>query len=83
MGSRIFWIKRRTSHTEIARINRFIQVSLTKSRNVRRVQFKERFTINKIQTKASNIVKPSFRELYDSKLSGLHAFDNMAIIHSV
>ena len=23
----------------------------------------------------------SFRELCDSKLSGLHAFDNMAIIH--
>ena len=26
-------------------------------------------------------VKLSFRELRDSKLSGLHAFDNMAIIH--
>ena len=25
--------------------------------------------------------KLSFRELCDSKLSGLHAFDNMAIIH--
>ena len=28
-------------------------------------------------------VKPSFRESCDSKLSGLHAFDNMAIIHWV
>ena len=26
-------------------------------------------------------VKLSFRELCDSNLSGLHAFDNMAIIH--
>ena len=26
-------------------------------------------------------VKLSFRELCDSKLSGLHPFDNMAIIH--
>ena len=28
-------------------------------------------------------VKLSFRELYDSKLSGLHPFDNVAIIHRV
>ena len=28
-------------------------------------------------------VKLSFRELCDSKLSGLHAFDNMTIIHQV
>ena len=28
-------------------------------------------------------VKLSLRELYDSKLSGLHAFDNMVIIHKV
>ena len=27
------------------------------------------------------VVKLSFRELCNSKLSGLHAFDNMAIIH--
>ena len=26
-------------------------------------------------------VKLSFRELWDSKLSGLHPFDNMPIIH--
>ena len=26
-------------------------------------------------------LKLSFRELCDSKLSGLHAFDNMAILH--
>ena len=28
-------------------------------------------------------VKQSVRELCDSKLSGLHAFENMAIIHEV
>ena len=28
-------------------------------------------------------IKLSFRELCDSKLSGLHPFDNMAIIHWV
>ena len=27
-------------------------------------------------------IKLSFREFHDSKLSGLHAFDNMAIIQS-
>ena len=27
------------------------------------------------------LTKLNFRELHDSKLSGLHAFDNMAIIH--
>ena len=29
------------------------------------------------------IAKLSFRELCDPKLSGLHSFDNMAIIHRV
>ena len=29
------------------------------------------------------IVKLSFRELCDSKLFGLHSFDNMAIVHCV
>ena len=29
------------------------------------------------------LVKLSFRELSDSKLSGLHAFDNMVIIHQI
>ena len=46
-----------TSHTEIARINWVIQVCLTQSKYDRRVWFKERFTINKIRTKASNICK--------------------------
>ena len=31
--------------------------------------------------RAGIFVKLSFRELRDSKLSGLHAFDNMTIIH--
>ena len=33
------------------------------------------------QQRPQIFVKLSFRELYDSKLSGLHPFDNMAIIH--
>ena len=35
----------------------------------------------KFEQKPQIFVKLSFRELCDSKLSGLHAFDNMAIIH--
>ena len=35
----------------------------------------------KFEQKPQIFVKLSFRELCDSKLSGLHTFDNMAIIH--
>ena len=35
----------------------------------------------KFERKPRICVKPSFRELCYSKLPGLHAFDNMAIIH--
>ena len=35
----------------------------------------------KFERRPRIFVKLSFRELCDSKLSGLHAFDNMAIIH--
>ena len=35
----------------------------------------------KFERRARIFVKLNFRELCDSKLSGLHAFDNMAIIH--
>ena len=35
----------------------------------------------KYKRKLRVFVKPSFRELYDSELSGLRAFDNMAKIH--
>ena len=35
----------------------------------------------KFERRPQIFVKLSFRELCDSKLSGLHAFDNMAIIH--
>ena len=37
----------------------------------------------KFERRPRRFVKLSFRELCDSKLSGLHAFDNMAIIHKV
>ena len=36
----------------------------------------------KIEQRPWIFAKPSFRELWNSKLSGLHAFDNMAITHS-
>ena len=35
----------------------------------------------KLEQRPQIFVKLSFRELCDSKLSGLHVFDNMAIIH--
>ena len=35
----------------------------------------------KFERRPRILVKLDFRELSDSKLSGLHAFDNMAIIH--
>ena len=35
----------------------------------------------KVEQRPQIIVKPSFRELCNSKLSSLHGFDNMAIIH--
>ena len=54
------------------------------SKNVRGMWFKGRFAFNKIVMKASNMFKSlSFRELCDSKLSGLHPFYYMTIIHWV
>ena len=35
----------------------------------------------KFERRPQIYVKLKFRELWDTKLSGLHAFDNMAIIH--
>ena len=35
----------------------------------------------KLEQRPQIFLKLSFRELCDSKLSGLHAFDNMVIIH--
>ena len=39
------------------------------------------FQSTKFERRPPIFVKLSFRELRDSKLSGLHAFDNMVIIH--
>ena len=39
------------------------------------------FDSTKPEQRAQIFVKLSFRELYDSKLSGLHLVDNMLIIH--
>ena len=64
MSTKILWDKRKiTSHGETARINWVIQVCLTQSKNVRRVWFKEIFTINKILTKVSNISKAKLLRL--------------------
>ena len=35
----------------------------------------------KLEQRSQIFVKLSFKELFDLKLSGLHPFDNMAIIH--
>ena len=35
----------------------------------------------KFERRSQIFVKLNFRELCDSKLSGVHAFDNMVIIH--
>ena len=35
----------------------------------------------KFEQRPQIFIKLSFRELWDLKLSGLHAFDNMAITH--
>ena len=37
--------------------------------------------LTKLEQRPRIFVKLSFRELCGSKLSGLHSFDNMAIIH--
>ena len=37
----------------------------------------------KFEQRPQIFVKLSVREFFDSKLSGLHAFDNMTIIHKV
>ena len=37
--------------------------------------------LTKFERKLQILVKLSFRELCDSKLSGLHPFDNMGKIH--
>ena len=37
----------------------------------------------KYEQRPQIFIKVSFREVCDSKLSGLHTFDNMAIIHLV
>ena len=73
-----------TPQGEIARINWIIQVCLTQIKNVRRVWFKESITHStKFEWEPQIFAKLSFRELCDSKLSGLHPFHNIAIIHWV
>ena len=43
--------------------------------------FRKDSQTTKSEQRPQIFVKLSFRELWDSKLSGLHPFDNMPIIH--
>ena len=57
-----------------------LEASITeKSRN--KSKFKESLQSTKFEQRHRIFAKLSFRELRDSNLSGLHAFDNMAIIN--
>ena len=49
-----------------------MSVGFDSGKDLQSIKFKQRPQI---------FVKLSFRELCDSKLSGLHPFDNMVIIH--
>ena len=60
------------SHPGLFHKEQECQESLIQGKNSQSIKFERRPQI---------FVKLSFRELCDSKLSGLHAFDNMAIIH--
>ena len=53
----LFGLKEDNLSQRIAWINWLILVCLTQSKKILRVWFKERFAINEIQTKASNIRK--------------------------
>ena len=68
-----------TIHRETARINCAIQACPRKTKNVRRVWFKEDSS-STFERTPRIFVKLNFRELCGSKLSDLHPFDNMAII---
>ena len=46
-----------------------------------RARMSGEFDSTKFYWRSQIFVKLSFRELCNSKLSGLHAFDNMALIH--
>ena len=60
----------------VAREN-LIYVRWNRIKNRLRVWFKERFS--KFKWRPRIFIKPSFRELCNSKLSSLHAFDHVAI----
>ena len=62
------------SHLGLSRIEQECQESLIRGKIHNQQKFEGRPQI---------FIKQSFRELCDSKLSGLHAFDNMAITRRV
>ena len=70
-----------TSHREIARINEPPSFVSLRARMSGQFDSRKDSQSRKFERRPQILVKLSFRELCDSKLSGLHAFDNMVIIH--
>ena len=77
-----FWIKGRSPITE--KLPESIESSRFVSHRARMSgEFDSRkdSQSSKFKQKSQIFIKLSFREFCDSKLSGLHAFDNIVIIH--
>ena len=75
-----FWIKRKYSLIE--KLQESIEsskfVSLRARMSGKFASRKELYP-NKVEQKPEILVKPSFRELWNSRFSGLHASENMTI----
>ena len=70
-----------TSHREIAKINESSRFVSHRGRMSGEFDSRKDSHSTKFERRPRIFVKLSFRELCDSNLSGLHGFDNMAIIH--
>ena len=68
-----------TSHREIARINLVIQVCLITAKMSGEFHSRRDLHPMKLKQRPQILIQLSFTELCDSKLSGLHPLDNMAI----
>ena len=71
-----------TPYREILRIN-WVMFILHTGRMSGEFDFRKDSQSTKSEQRPQIFVKLSFRELWDSNLSGLHPFDNMPIIHWV
>ena len=70
-----------TSHREIARINEPSSFVSLRARMSRDFDSRKDSQSTKFKQRPQIFLKVGFRELCNSKLSGLHAFDNRAIRH--